>query len=111
MIDDGQQNIVEGLLINSARFSIASASRMDVVFATCTMKMRNSEDKEKRERWLKLFKEANPGMDERGSITVALPPAKGYLDFLYMDEELRITRGNRGGVAVMRRMAERVVHL
>lgn len=26
--------------------------------------------------------------------------AKGYLDFVYLDEDLRITRGNRGGLFV-----------
>ena len=31
---------------------------------------------------------------------------KGYIDILYIDENLRITRGNRGSIVVVRRMEE-----
>jgi hypothetical protein len=34
--------------------------------------------------------------------TIKIPLRKkgGYLDFLYMDEHIRVTRGNRGGLFV-----------
>ena len=30
-------------------------------------------------------------------------PAEGYLDILYLDETLRVTRGNRGSVVVVQK--------
>ncbi|KAJ7555052.1 hypothetical protein O6H91_05G020200 [Diphasiastrum complanatum] len=98
---------LEGLLINKAKFSISNPGRMDVVFLSSTLAPRFPE--RDLDRWFKLFKTENSNMDEEGSVTLSLPPAKGWLDYLYLDEEIRITKGNRGGIFVVRRMDEPVV--
>lgn len=100
---------MEGMFINRAVFSISGSTRMDIKFESSAMvPLKPQRDLES---WLKLFKDANPSMDEDGSAMVALPPAKGFLDYIYLDDDLRITRGNRGAIAVVKRLQRKVIHL
>jgi hypothetical protein len=62
-------------------------------------------------RWKEVFQEANPSMDERGFVTVQLPAAKGKLDLLYLDEEMRITKGNLGNVFVTNKLKQSAVSI
>mmetsp|Transcript_20718 Transcript_20718/g.63020 ORF Transcript_20718/g.63020 Transcript_20718/m.63020 type:complete len:301 (-) Transcript_20718:49-951(-) len=58
---------------------------------------------------LKLFMGMTPpgAMAEDGSITVTIgKPPKGYLDVLFLDDTLRITRGNRGSIVIVDREKE-----
>lgn len=100
---------MEGMFINRAVYSISDSTRMDVRFESSAMVPLNPQ--RDLESWLKLFKDANPNMDEEGSATVALPPAKGFLDYIYLDDDLRITRGNRGAIVVVKRLQNKVIHL
>eukprot|EP01018_Ginkgo_biloba_P007546 Gb_13068 [translate_table: standard] len=100
---------MEGMFINRATFSVSDAARMDVKFESSTVVPVNPQMD--LQSWLKLFKGANPTMDDKGSATVALPPAKGFLDYLYLDDDLRITRGNRGAVTVVTRLPQKIIHV
>ncbi|KAJ7562645.1 hypothetical protein O6H91_03G078300 [Diphasiastrum complanatum] len=98
---------LEGLLINKARFSISNPEKMEVVFLSSTLAPRYPETDT--DRWFKVFKIHNPDMDEAGAVTLTLPPIKGWLDYLYLDEDIRIAKGNRGGISVVRRLDKPVV--
>lgn len=55
----------------------------------------------------RLFALQRPtGIDADGAVSYAMKKApQGYLDVLYLDEELRITRGNRGSIVIAKRAA------
>lgn len=100
---------MEGMFINRAVFSVSGSARMDVKFESSAMVPLNPQTD--LESWLKLFKDANPTMDEEGSAMVTLPAAKGSLDYIYLDDDMRITRGNRGAIVVVKRLQSKVIHL
>jgi len=46
------------------------------------------------------------GMAQNGTLTYSMKRApEGYLDVLFLDEDFRITRGNRGSVVIAERVA------
>lgn len=100
---------MEGMLINKAAFSVADFNRIDIIFESSSMVPLNPQ--KDLQSWLKLFRDHNPTMDENGVVKVALPPAKGFHDYLYLDHDLRITRGNRGTINVVKRLPQKVIHL
>ena len=57
--------------------------------------------------WLagRLFALRRPtGAESDGTVSYSMARAPtGYLDVLYLDEELRITRGNRGSIVIAKR--------
>ncbi|KAH9321052.1 hypothetical protein KI387_015691, partial [Taxus chinensis] len=97
--------LMEGMFINKAAFNVSDLSRMEVKFKSSSMVPLNPQ--KDLQPWLKLFRDNNPTMNENGVVTMALPPAKGFLDYLYLDHDLRITRGNRGAVTVVKRLPEK----
>ena len=99
---------MEGMFINRVVYSISGSTRMDLRFESSAMVPLNPQ--RDLDSWLKLFKDVNPTMDEEGSAIVTLPPAKGSLDYIYLDDDLRITRGNRGAVVVVKRLQNKVIH-
>lgn len=101
---------LQGLIINRARFSVGGPNRLEVEFLSCGLKPRFPE--KDLDAWLTLLKEPNPGMDENGCVVISLPgPVKGWSDFLYMDDEIRIQKGNKGGVTVLQLLKEAVVSI
>ncbi|KAL3924703.1 MAG: hypothetical protein SGPRY_003841 [Prymnesium sp.] len=56
----------------------------------------------------RLFQLRRPsGAGEGGTIAFSMAKAPaGYLDILYLDDELRITKGNRGSIVIAKRTAE-----
>jgi hypothetical protein len=100
---------IEGMFINRGVFSISGSAKMDIIFESSAMVPVNP--KRDLESWLKIFKDANPTMDEEGSAIVALPPTKGFLDYIYLDDDLRITRGHRGAVVIVQRLQHKVIDL
>lgn len=100
---------VEGIYINRGVFNISGSAKMGIRFESSAMVPLNP--KSDLESWLKIFKDANPSMNEEGSARVALPPTEGSLEYLYLDDDLRITRGHRGAVVVVKRLEHKVIHL
>lgn len=102
IIRDGDSEI-EGLLINRATCPVASSNRLDVFFLSSILQpLHSGVDLSE---WLRLFKDQNPDMDDRGVCKKTLPPGKkGWLDIIYLDDELRITKGNFGTITIVRRL-------
>lgn len=101
---------VQGLSIFKGRFTAAGPTRMDLVFDSITLAPRVPDTD--LELWKSLFREGNPGMDDRGVVPVKFPAAiPGFVEFLYLDDELRVTKGNQGNINVVRRLPEPLVTL
>lgn len=100
---------IEGMFINRGVFSISGPTFMDIRFESSSMVPLNP--KRDLDAWLKIFKDVNPTMDDEGSAMVALPPTKGFLEYIYLDDDLRITRGHRGAVVVVKRLQNKVIDL
>eukprot|EP00850_Spirogloea_muscicola_P002079 SM000008S22168 [mRNA] locus=s8:185057:187834:- [translate_table: standard] len=97
---------LDGLIRNRAKYDVASAGRLNVVFESSALEPRHSKDLK---AWLELFKEHNSDMDDQGVYEVKLPPAKGWLDLTYLDDDYRITHGNLGTIVVVQRVPEPLV--
>ncbi|CAL5219021.1 g779 [Coccomyxa viridis] len=55
-------------------------------------------------QWLAVFKGENPNMGEDGMAQINFPnAAKGFRDFILVDDEVQVTVGNRGSVVVIRK--------
>ncbi|CAM6024750.1 unnamed protein product [Sphagnum balticum] len=109
-VGEGEEPL-EGLVVNAGTFSFVNPKDMEVVFASSTLRPLHPEKENDLRRWKEVFQEANPSMDERGFVTVQLPAAKGKLDLLYLDEEMRITRGNLGNVFVTNKLKQSAVSI
>lgn len=107
-VGEGEEPL-EGLVVNAGKFSFVNPKDMEVVFVSTTLRPLHPEKENDLRRWKEVFQEANPSMDERGFVTVQLPAAKGKLDLLYLDEEMRITKGNLGNVFVANRLKQSAV--
>jgi hypothetical protein len=107
-VGEGEESL-EGLVVNAGKFSFVNPKDMEVVFVSTTLRPLHPEKENDLRRWKEVFQEANPSMDERGFATVQLPAAKGKLDLLYLDEEMRITKGNLGNLFVTNRLKQSAV--
>ncbi len=107
-VGEGEEPL-EGLVVNAGKFSFVNPTDVEVVFVSTTLRPLHPEKENDLRRWKEVFQEANPSMDERGFVTVQLPAAKGKLDLLYLDEEMRITKGNLGNVFVTNRLKQSAV--
>jgi hypothetical protein len=107
-VGEGEEPL-EGLVVNVGKFSFVNPKDVEVVFVSTTLRPLHPEKENDLRRWKEVFQEANPSMDERGFVTVQLPAAKGKLDLLYLDEEMRITKGNLGNVFVTNRLKQSAV--
>lgn len=92
---------LKGVLFNEARISPSSDTRLNVEFLGSTLMPR--DDTVDLGTWLEVFGKVND-MDERGVCRVVLPPAKGWLDVTYLDDNYRITRGNFGTLVIVKRL-------
>ncbi len=109
-VGEGEEPL-EGLVVNAGKFSFVNPKDVEIVFASSTLRPLHPEKENDLRRWKELFQEANPSMDERGFVTVQLPAAKGKLDLLYLDEDMRITKGNLGNVFVTNKLKQSAVSL
>jgi len=98
---------LQGLLVNRARCHPSSQSRMEVEFLSSTLRPAN--ENVDLTQWLQVFQKENSGMGDDGVLQKELPPAKGWLDITYSDEDFRITNGNFGTTVVVQRLKEPVV--
>jgi len=104
-------------------------ARLDVCFTGGTLSPAEPTDEKMKVKWLDVFGAAQTGRKRTigsmlkngllrlmmglrlpdsvatdGSVTFEMrKPPKGYTDILYMDDKLRVTRGNRGSVVVVTR--------
>lgn len=101
---------LEGYLINHAKCSFAPGSeKLTIRFLSSVLRPKNPENETELQSWKKLFQEHNPGMDEQGFMTVKLPGAEGFMEHLYLDDEIRISRGNMNNTYVVRRLPGPVI--
>ncbi|KAL3678717.1 hypothetical protein R1sor_021673 [Riccia sorocarpa] len=87
---------IEGLIINYASTLVESPSKMKLLFDKTSV--RPSHPERDLEAWKDIFKEESDGaMNESGEITVTnKKPPVGFHDVIYIDDELRITKGIPG---------------
>ncbi|GMH43189.1 hypothetical protein BSKO_11111 [Bryopsis sp. KO-2023] len=97
---------IEGVSATVGEFSRNEKidNRIDIAFTRLELRPPAGITEEGLAKWKETFQEANPTMDEGGSVVVEIPPAKGHLDILYMDNDIHITRGNLGTVAMVERI-------
>lgn len=96
---------LEGYLLNQGKCSfVPDSQKMTVTFQSSVLRPAAGATEEELRNWKQLFKEENPAMDERGWMTAKLPEFPGDLDHLYMDDDLRIVRGNFKNIFVLRRL-------
>jgi len=107
------------------------ARRLDVSFSGGDLRPAPSMEAEMRGQWLEVFGAAQKqrkrtlgsmitnglmrlmmglrrpeGVDDDGTITFEMrKPPHGYTDILYLDDKLRVTKGNRGSVVAVTREA------
>ncbi|KAH7295814.1 hypothetical protein KP509_27G066900 [Ceratopteris richardii] len=94
-------NPLPAQIANRARFSIVGPNSLDVEFYSVEIKPRFPETD--LDAWISIFKEANSQINENGVICAEhKKPIKGRTDIIYMDDEIRIHRGHKGGVSVLR---------
>ena len=95
---------LKGYMVFRGKFSFSGGNEMEVTFLQSVLRPVHPEDEDELQTWKQLFAEKNPSMDERGFMTVNLPGAKGSITHIYLDDELRIVKGNGGNTFVTRRM-------
>lgn len=93
---------LKGKLLNKAECHKASSDRLDVIFLSSSLMPENPETD--LTEWMKVFGDLNPSIDKNGVVLKELPAFKGWLDITYLDDELRITRGNNGTIIVVNRI-------
>ena len=130
---DAEGRLASGLLVNEAECEVLSDERLGVKFTggylcpdgdeacvpeawTSTFEAAYANYKpRKRERlmnWLlkrMMGLEKPTGMSTDGSMTYKMKKSPhGHLDVIFLDDELRITRGNRGSVVIAERARDAV---
>ncbi|CAM6127545.1 unnamed protein product [Calypogeia fissa] len=95
---------VDGMIFIKGSYTNVGPDKQEVVFQSSCMRPRFPE--KDLEVWKEVFAEQNGGMDEIGQVFATFSNSKGSLEYLYIDEELRITKGNFGAYVVVRRLAE-----
>lgn len=79
----------------------AEPSKQKIGFTALALAPRTSDSSEK-QKWLEVMQKENDKMDEEGKILLKFPePMKGWRDFLYFDEQLQISIGNRGSLTIL----------
>lgn len=94
---------LKGVLFNEARVTPSSSTRLDVEFLGSTLLPR--DETVDLDAWISVFGAENE-MSDKGVCRVKLPPAKGWLEVTYLDEDLRITHGNFGTIVIVKRLSQ-----
>lgn len=97
------------MLINKGVFSIPGSPKMDIKFESFAMNPLNP--RRDLDAWLKIFNDVNLIMDKEGNPMVAFLPTKGFLDYIYLDDDPRITMGHIGVVVVIKILQQKIIDL
>lgn len=99
-------NGMEGISVAVGVYNVNqdNPSRVGISFQSVELKPVPGMDDAGLAEWLATFKEANPDMDETGTLVVELPKmAEGYQGIVYMDQNVHVTLGNKDTVMMVER--------
>ncbi|KAG6550961.1 hypothetical protein Mapa_007576 [Marchantia paleacea] len=97
---------IEGIILNPARQTVDSATRVGLAFYETSI--RPCYPKKDLEAWKEIFHEVGEMNEETGEMKVFYDDnvRHGYFDITYIDEQLRITKGNMGNYVVVGKVKE-----
>lgn len=105
-VDEEGKPPLAGMCVSTAKCQTVSPQRVELEFVGTRIQPRYPE--KDLEAWKAIVQDGNPTMTEDGIVSKELK-AKGSLDFLYVDMDLRITIGNQGSIVVVRRLPQKEV--
>ncbi|DBB15701.1 TPA: hypothetical protein ACH3X3_003908 [Trebouxia sp. C0006] len=103
VIQDGPLAGVKGVQTTIGEYTIDDSEpvRQKIGFTALSLGP-NTSDSSAKQKWMEVMKKANAKMDEEGKILLSFPePMKGFRDFLYFDEQLQMSIGNRGSLTII----------
>lgn len=92
---------LEGLISVEARFEALTEKRVNVFFEQTLLGLQRVMNYREPETWIEQLQSGDRPLSAKIEIDPNRPP--GWLDITYLDEDLRIGRGNRGSVFVLTR--------
>lgn len=90
---------LEGLISVEARFEALTEKRVNVFFQQSLFGLQRVMNYSQPDIWIEQLEAGQKPMAAKIDIDPERPP--GWLDITYLDEDLRIGRGNRGSVFVL----------
>lgn len=90
---------MEGLISVEAHFKGISEKRVDVYFERSLFGLQRMLNYQNPQTWIEMLELKKQGFGINVEIDENRPP--GWLDITYLDDDLRIGRGNRGSVFVL----------
>ena len=90
---------LEGVISVEARFEAVTERRVNVFFQQTLIGLQRVMNYEQPDTWIERLKSGRQPLAAKIDIDSERPP--GWLDITYLDEDLRIGRGNRGSVFVL----------
>lgn len=103
VVQEGPLAGVKGVQTTIGEYTIDDKEpiRQKVGFTALSLGLNTSDSSEK-QKWLEVMRKENDKMDEDGKILLTFPePMKGFRDFLYFDEQLQMSIGNRGSLTII----------
>ncbi|KAA6420785.1 MAG: hypothetical protein FRX49_09174 [Trebouxia sp. A1-2] len=107
VIQDGPLAGVKGVQTTIGEYTIDDSEpvRQKIGFTALSLGP-NTSDSSAKQKWMEVMKKENDKMDEEGKILLKFPePMKGFRDFLYFDEQLQMSIGNRGSLTIIQQQA------
>lgn len=92
---------LESLISVEARFEALTEKRVNVFFERTLIGLQRVMNYREPETWIEQLQSGEQPLSAKIKIDPERPP--GWLDITYLDEDLRIGRGNRGSVFVLTR--------
>ena len=90
---------LEGLISVEARFEALTEKRVNVFFQQSLLGLQRVMNYSQPDIWIEQLESGQKPLAAKIDIDPKRPP--GWLDITYLDEDLRIGRGNRGSVFVL----------
>ena len=90
---------LEGLISVEARFEALTEKRVNVFFQKTLFGLQRVMNYSQVDIWIERLESGKTSLSAKIDIAPDRPP--GWLDITYLDEDLRIGRGNRGSVFVL----------
>ena len=91
--------LIEGLISVEARFEALTEKRVNVFFQRSLFGLQRVMNYTQPDIWIEQIEAGKKPLAAKVEIDPNRPP--GWLDITYLDEDLRIGRGNRGSVFVL----------
>ncbi|DBA98580.1 TPA: hypothetical protein ACH3X1_014381 [Trebouxia sp. C0004] len=107
VIQDGPLAGMKGMQTTIGEYTIDDSEpvRQKIGFTALSLGPNTSDNSEK-QKWMEVMQKENDKMDEDGKILLKFPePMKGFRDFLYFDEQLQMSIGNRGSLTIIQQEA------